>query len=124
MWKNFNIELKGLARAILLSLFLAAVAAVVVYYTSLSEKSFRLLAPLILAIGVFAGAAYVARERATRGLVRGLNFGIMVFILMLIATVIVDPSLITLRSSIYNLLLCMASGALGGILGIGLSNNS
>ena len=48
----------------------------------------------------------------------------MVFILMLIATVIVDPSLITLRSSIYNLLLCMASGALGGILGIGLSNNS
>jgi len=124
VWKNLSVELNGLVRAILISLFLAAAAAVVVYYTKLSEESFGLLAQLILAIGVFSGAAYVAKVRATRGLVRGLNFGVMVFILMLITTVAVNPSLITLKSSLYNLLLCMASGALGGILGIGLSNNS
>lgn len=124
MWKNLSIELNGLARTILISLLLAVVSAVVVYYTNISEQIFALLAQLILAGGVFAGAVYVARVRATRGLVRGLNFGVMVFILMLIATVAINPGLLSLKSSLYNLMLCLASGALGGILGIGLSSNS
>jgi putative membrane protein (TIGR04086 family) len=124
VWKNLSIELNGLARAILLSLLLAAAAAVVVYYTNLSEELFGLMAQLILALGVFTGAAYVAKVRASRGLVRGLNFGVMIFILMLIATVAISPGLLSLKGSLYNLLLCLASGALGGILGIGLSNNS
>ncbi len=122
MWKNFSIELNGLARAIVISLLLAVASAVVVYYTDISEQVFGLLAQLILAGGVFAGAAYVAKIRATRGLLRGLNFGVMVFILMLVATVAINPSLLSLKSSLYNLLLCLASGALGGVLGIGLSN--
>lgn len=124
MWKNLSIELNGLARTILISLLLAVVSAVLVYYTNISEQIFALLAQLILAGGVFAGAVYVARARATRGLVRGLNFGVMVFILMLIATVAINPGLLSLKSSLYNLMLCLASGALGGILGIGLSSNS
>lgn len=123
MWKNLSIELNGLARTILISLLLAVVSAVVVYYTNISEQIFGLLAQLILAGGVFAGAVYVARVRASRGLVRGLNFGVMVFIIMLIATVAINPSLLSLKSSLYNLMLCLASGALGGIFGIGLSNN-
>ncbi|MGI6435981.1 MAG: TIGR04086 family membrane protein [Syntrophomonadaceae bacterium] len=123
MWKNISIELNGLARAILISLLLAVAAATVVYFTRLSEESFGLLAKIILAGGVFTGAAYVAKARATRGLVRGLNFGVMIFILMLIATLATNPGLIGIKSSLYNLLLCMVSGALGGVLGIGLSNN-
>jgi putative membrane protein (TIGR04086 family) len=124
MWKNVSIELNGLARALGISFLLALVSAVVVYYTNISEEIFALLAQLILAGGVFAGAAYVARVRATRGLIRGLNFGVMVFILMLIITVAINPGLLGLKSSLYNLMLCLASGALGGILGISLSSSS
>lgn len=123
MWKNISIELNGLARAILVSLLLTLVAATVVYFTRLSEECFGWLAKVILAGGILTGAAYVAKARATRGLFRGLSFGVIVFIIMLIVTLVANPGLITVKSSLYNLLLCMVSGALGGALGIGLSNS-
>ncbi len=123
MWGKIRIELNGLARTILVSLLLTLLAATIVYFTNLSEESFSWLAKIILAGGILTGAAYVAKARSSRGLLRGLSFGVMVFIIILIATLVTNPALIGIKSSLYNLLLCLVSGGLGGVLGIGLSNS-
>ena len=43
---------------------------------------------------------------------------------MLIATFALNSSLIGLKTFLYNLVLCLAAGGLGGILGIGLSDKA
>ena len=50
--------------------------------------------------------------------------GLVFFILMLIATFIFNSSLIGFKTFIYTLGLCVVAGGLGGILGIGLSDQA
>lgn len=121
MFKNLVVELNGLARALVMSLVLCVLSAVAVYYTGLAETVLPTLGKIIIISSIFVGACYVSRLRGSRGLLRGANFGLMFFILMLIATLAFDISLVQMKSFLYSLLLCLASGALGGILGIGLS---
>ena len=87
MWKNILVEMNGMSRAVMVSLALGVVSAVVVYYSKLSEESFALLGRFILVASVFTGACHVTKVRASRGLARGLNFGLAFFILMLMAFV-------------------------------------
>lgn len=123
MWKNLLVELNGMSRAVILSCVLGVVSAIVVYFSNLSEESFSLLGRIILAASVFTGACYTTKIRASRGLTRGLNFGLAFFILVLIASLGFHPASITLKHSLYSLGICLASGGLGGILGIGLSSS-
>lgn len=124
MDKILPVELRGLARAFTVSLILCLLSAAVVYFSGLSEALLTSLGKIILIIGVFCGSCYVTKEYGSKGLVRGLSMGIMFFILMLIATLIFNSSLISFKTFLYTLLICLASGALGGIFGIGLSDNS
>lgn len=121
MFKNLVIELNGLARALVMSLVLSVGTAVVVYFTGLAETVFPTVGKIVIISSIFVGACYISRLRGSRGLLRGINFGLIFFILMLITTLAFDPSLVQMKSFFYTLLLCLASGALGGVLGIGLS---
>jgi putative membrane protein (TIGR04086 family) len=121
MSKRLSIEINGLARTLILSLGLCIVSATVIYYSSLSEALLSPVGKAILIISVFYGGAYVSRAHGSKGLVRGVYMGIMFFLILLIATLIFNHSLISLKTSLYTLLVCAGSGGLGGILGIGLS---
>ncbi|MBC7076403.1 MAG: TIGR04086 family membrane protein [Syntrophomonadaceae bacterium] len=120
---NFINEIKILGKISLFSFVLGALAAVVVYYSGLKETLFPTLGKIILVTSIFLGGCYASKVYGNKGLVRGTTVGIMFFIIILIATIIFAPSIITLKNSVYSLLLCIVSGGLGGILGIGLSNN-
>jgi len=124
MEKIAGIEVKGLSRGLLVSIILTLVSAVTVYYTGIQETILPLLGSIILMIGVFWAGCYVSRQYGSKGLVRGITMGLTFFVLMLIATYIFNPSQISFGTFMQSLAICIISGALGGIVGIGLSDKA
>lgn len=124
MDKKIPVELCGLGSAAGLSLILCLLSATIIYFTSLSEELLACVGKIILIVAVFWGGCYVSKAHGSKGLVRGISMGIVFFILMLAATLICNAALISLKTFFYTLFICIASGAVGGILGIGLSDNS
>lgn len=123
MNRILSIELRAIVRAILFSLLLGLIAATVVYFSSLSEELLPALGKGILILSVFLAACQVSRHHGSKGLIRGLSIGVFFFIIMLIATIIFDSSLLTLKTISYTLLLCLLAGGAGGIMGIGINGN-
>ncbi len=123
MIKNLSIEFVGLGKALVASVILSLLATVLIYYTGLEETLFAPLGNVIMVISVFWGACHVSKARGSKGLLRGINIGVAFFILMFIATLVFNPSLIGMRNFLLTLMMCVLSGSLGGILGVGLSNN-
>jgi putative membrane protein (TIGR04086 family) len=124
MDKKLSIEVKGLGKGILVSLLLCLLVTPVVYFTGIKETVMPALGNLILAIGIFWCSSYVSKSYGSKGLVRGVSMGLVFFILMLIATFISNSSLIGFKTFLYTLSLCLVAGGLGGILGIGLSDQA
>lgn len=124
MFKNLSIELIGIAKTMVTSLILSLLATVIVYYTGLAETLFAPLGNLILIISIFMGACHITKKRGSKGLFRGINLGMIIFIMLFIATLLFNSSLINMKTFLYTLCLCIVSGGLGGILGIGLSDSA
>lgn len=121
MIKNLAVEIKGLGKALACAVILGLTAALVVYYSGLQETLLNPLGKLALIISVFWGGCHVSKSYGSKGMIRGMSLGLMFFIIMLIATLSFAPAHIDIKSFLYSLLLCIAAGGLGGILGIGLS---
>lgn len=121
MNKIISIELKALAKALLLSLILCLLGASVVYYSNLNETLFPTLGRIILVSCIFICGCQVSKAYGSKGLLRGVFMGLICFILLVIATYTFNSSLIDLKSFFYTLFLCLTAGGFGGILGIGLS---
>lgn len=121
--KKIPAELKGLGMAIAIGLLLSTLVSALIYFTNLKETLLIPLSKAVLIISVFAGGCMVSKARGNKGLVRGISLGIMFFTLMLVTTLIASPSHIYLKGFFYTLIACIVSGGLGGILGIGLSEN-
>ncbi len=123
MDKLMSVEMKALGRALAVSFILCILVATVIYFTGLRETLLASLGKIILTISVFWAGSYVSKFYGSKGLVRGITMGVLFFILMLIATLVFNKSVISLGSFFYSLAVCVVAGGLGGILGIGLSNN-
>ncbi|HWP97526.1 MAG TPA: TIGR04086 family membrane protein [Syntrophomonadaceae bacterium] len=119
---NPSIEIRALGKALMLSLLLGVVAAMVVYFTNLKETMLPLLGRIILAASIFAAACSTTRARGSKGLVRGMNMGLAVFILVFISTLALHPAAIALKTFLYALALCLVAGGLGGIVGVALND--
>jgi putative membrane protein (TIGR04086 family) len=118
---KFTVELKGLGISVLMGVLLGVLASVLVYFTGLQETVLSTLGKAILVISVLTGGCIVSKARGNKGLVRGMSLGLAFFILMLIVTLLARPSQIYWQGFLYNLLACLLAGGIGGILGIGLS---
>lgn len=114
-------ELKGLGIALGMGIVLCTLAAVVVYYSGIRETILNPLGKAVMVLSVFCGGTVVSRAYGNRGLVRGATLGLMFFIVMLITTFLANPTHIYLMGFIYTLTACLVAGALGGVLGVGLS---
>ncbi|MEN6462871.1 MAG: TIGR04086 family membrane protein [Syntrophomonas sp.] len=121
MNKNLPIEIVGLGKSLIISLTLGIIIASIVYLSPLKETLLGPLANAVLIISIFLGGCSISKAYGNKGLIRGLAFGLAFFIIMLIATFVLDPALISFKSFIYNILICIISGGLGGIIGVGLA---
>ncbi|HNX28978.1 MAG TPA: TIGR04086 family membrane protein [Syntrophomonadaceae bacterium] len=122
MHKSMSIEIKTLIKTLSFSLVLALITGTIVYSTSLNESLLSALGKIILIITIFSGGCLASKSHGNKGLFRGLTMGTAYFILILAATLVFVPSLLKLSSVIYTLLISLAAGSLGGILGIGLAD--
>jgi len=116
-----SVELKVIGKALVWSVFLCVVIAIVVYFTGIKETLLPTLGKMIIILTVFGAGCSVSRHYGSKGLVRGMTMGIAFFILMVIATIGFQPELISFKSFLSMLAITLTAGGLGGILGIGLS---
>ncbi|HHV15353.1 MAG TPA: TIGR04086 family membrane protein [Gelria sp.] len=124
MDKKLSIEVKGLGKGLLLTLVLGLLVTPLIYFTGIKETIMPTLGNLIMAVGIFYCSCYVSKAHGSKGLVRGISMGLVFFIFMLIATIVFNSSLISFKTFLYTLSLCLIAGSLGGILGIGLSDQA
>ncbi len=124
MKRILTVELRAITKAVILTLILGLVLAFVIYFSSLSEELLPALGKGILILSIFLAACQVSKHYGSKGLIRGLGVGGVFLTLTLLASLVFNPSLITLKTVLYGLLFCLTAGGLGGILGIGLNGNS
>lgn len=120
--KNFwAVDLKALGKAFIWSVLLCLLAGTVVNLTSLSENLLSPLGKIIFILTAFIGACYSARAHGNKGLIRGINMGLLFFILILAISMILQKTAVGLQPLLWALLQCVAAGGVGGIVGISLS---
>ncbi|HPF21149.1 MAG TPA: TIGR04086 family membrane protein, partial [Syntrophomonas sp.] len=96
-------------------------AALVLYFSALEETSAGWIAQLIVIGSVFYAGCHVSKSYGNKGLIRGLTMGIIYYIILLIASLVFQTGGIDIQNYLINLLICLAAGGFGGILGIGLN---
>jgi len=112
--------LKGVFYALAASLLLSAGAGLVYHFSSLPENTLPWSAAIILAASIFGGSLAAGRQAGSKGLYHGLAVGLLFFIIVWAAAVLFVPGQAGLNI-IHKLLITVPVGALGGVIGVGLS---
>ncbi len=123
MGEKIPVELKGIMKSLLVGVLLCSAIAGLVYYTGLKETLLAPLGKLVLITTVLYAGCYASKSYGNKGMIRGITMGVLFFIILIIASLIFQVSPIDLSSFFVNLTICVGAGAIGGILGIGLSDN-
>lgn len=123
MSEKLPIELKGLLKSMLLGMISCVVLAGIVYYSNLTEALLAPLGKLVLIASVFYAGCYSSKSYGNKGLIRGITMGVLIFIVLIIASLIFHAVPISFASFFTVLAICVGAGAIGGIFGIGLSDN-
>jgi len=110
--------LKGTFLAVLLSIIFMFILAIVVYFANLQERTVSAMVFLASAVAVFLGAFFLARNIESKGLLNGLLLAVFYFVILLILSLAVNKGITLSLSNFLRLISCLASGALGGVLGI------
>ncbi|MEG6522094.1 TIGR04086 family membrane protein [Desulfotomaculum sp. 1211_IL3151] len=119
---NFTSIFRGTLVALGFSFVFSVLAGLIYYFTNAPEKSMSWVAILILFLSVLLGAGYAARRTRSKGLFNGLGVGILTFIIIWLLVGLFLPGNVLFPSALGKLVLALAAGGLGGILGIGLTS--
>jgi putative membrane protein (TIGR04086 family) len=119
---NYNSIIKGTAVTLIISAAGSALLGMAFYFTGLSESTLPWFAYAMLFAGVLCGGAIAAKSAGNKGLCHGLGVGLTYFVLIMLIAFIFLPSQATLITVLAKLLITLSGGAIGGILGVGLSD--
>lgn len=108
----------GTFLSLLISLVLVCVLAVVVYFSNISDRTVSGVIFLVSCLSVFLGALILARNIESRGLLNGIILAGVYFAVLLVVSLLVNGKIAVSVSNILRLLSILASGGLGGVLGI------
>lgn len=115
---DFKKIIKGTAVSLLISLIFVVILAVVVYFSNVQERTIGAMIFGVTAISVFLGAYFLARNIESAGLLNGLALAGCYFAVILTLSLAVNGGVSLSASNFLRLLSCIASGCLGGVLGI------
>ncbi len=118
MFKYAKTDFQAILRIIFFAVVLSGIASAVLYFTPLPETFMGLISSLILAVSVLLGGVYASSRIRRRGLIQGLRVGLFFFLLMTIATYLFHRSPLTFSDLYPTFLLVIASGGIGGIVGV------
>ncbi|WP_066635687.1 TIGR04086 family membrane protein [Desulfolucanica intricata] len=113
--------LKSTVIALAISVLLSLIGGFTFYFSDISESILPWMGAGILFLSVAIGGLLAGRRAGTKGLYHGLAVGALFFIITWLVAALILPSQVMLISSLQKLLLSLAAGSLGGILGVGSS---
>jgi putative membrane protein (TIGR04086 family) len=117
---NIAAVLKGVLLTIVFSLFLSVLTGVAYHFSSLTDQSLPWFSVAILAVSAFSGSLYAGRQAGNKGLYHGLAVGLLFFSTVWLSAGLLMPGQAILGIAC-KLLITSSAGALGGIIGVGLS---
>lgn len=115
---------RGLLAALAIAIVLSLLSTLLLHFSNLSEKFLPWIAAFILLISAFFGSGLAAARAGNKGLFHGLGVGLGFFVLIWLLGMLLFPKPITLLDLLGKLLLTVSAGALGGILGVNLAEQS
>ncbi|MDR1615619.1 MAG: TIGR04086 family membrane protein [Syntrophomonadaceae bacterium] len=118
MKKFLLTELRALTKAVLLSLVLCLFAGTVVNLSSLPETLLAPLGKIIFILTLVTGSFYSSKSYGNKGLIRGINMGLLFFIALLLVNTALQNVSGNLTSLLWPLCQCLVFGGIGGVLGI------
>ena len=94
------------------------VSLMLVYFSNISDRTVSAVIFAISCLSVFFGALILARNITSRGLLNGLVLSGMYFAVLLLLSLLVNGGVTLSMSNLLRLFAILASGGLGGVLGI------
>jgi putative membrane protein (TIGR04086 family) len=117
---NIGAVLKGTFLTLAVSLLLSAGTGVAYHFSSLTEQSFPWFTGAILAVSAFSGSLAAGRQAGSRGLYHGLATGLLFFLALWLLSGLFLPGQASI-SIFSKFLLVLGAGAVGGVIGVGLT---
>lgn len=118
---NYNSIIKGTVVTLAISIMGSALLGMAFYFTGLPESVLPWTAYLMLFAGVLCGGAVSAKSSGSKGLFHGIGVGVLYFLLIIVISFLFLPSQLTFLAVLLKLVITLAGGAVGGILGVGLN---
>lgn len=117
---NIIAVIKGTLWTIVFSLLLSFGTGIFYHFSAVTEQSLPWFTAGILAVSAFGGALTAGRKAGNKGLYHGLAVGVLFFLAVWLVAGLFMPGQMVL-GVFYKLLIAAFAGALGGIVGVGLS---
>lgn len=118
--KNIVRILKGTITAIILSLILLLIFAIILTYTAISENVIKPVIIVISGISILVGSSISTLTIKKNGMINGCLVGLIYILsLYLISSIIVSVFSINLYSLIM-IVVCIITGMIGGVIGVNL----
>ena len=109
--------IKGFLFVLLTAVLLSFIVALIFYLTPISEAYIYLFSLAIIAVSSFVGSTVGAKDIEAKGYLYGIMIGLMFFIFISLIPVFI-PEPVTFGSILKKLVVCIATGACGGIVGM------
>lgn len=117
---NLTAVFKGVLVTIAICLLLSIMAGVFYHVTTVSEETLLLSTVSIIVISVLNGSLVAGKVAGNKGLYNGLAVGLVFFLAVWLFSGLILPGQ-SILNIIYKFLLTLPAGAVGGIIGVGLS---
>ncbi len=115
---NFKALLKGILLSMAVSIVALVILSVFVFFMDISDNTVSVLVFAITAVSVLAGAFVLAKNIECGGLVNGLALAVGYFLVLLVVSLAIEGGVSFSVQNIIRLLIALAAGMLGGVLGI------
>ena len=109
---------KFLILSFLVALILLSLTGVIFAYTNINDSLINTFVFVIVAISNLIGSTLLTHKLKRRGLILGLLFGTIFFLIIYLASVILYTGFFINNEVLIYMLLCLVSGVVGGIIGV------
>ncbi|WP_026475753.1 TIGR04086 family membrane protein [Alkaliphilus transvaalensis] len=109
---------RGLVRGYVLALMLFLLSGIIITYSSIGEGSIPLVSSVISILGVAYAAIYVVANIGAKGWLHGAVIGLVFMLLLVILSKMFVTDYVVDKYVSYKLLISIATGSIGGMIGI------
>jgi len=120
MQSYFQVYVKGVIVACIVALLLFAILALLITYTNISESIIPAGILAILSISGLISGVYVGANLKTKGWLNGILIGFIFIGFIFLIGSILNKEILFELSFLYKLIIGIAAGGIGGMIGVNL----